>query len=256
MIISTKNERIKDVIQLMSSAKARKEQGLYVVEGLKMFKEAPAIFTRQVFLTENIYEKLMEEEEYYKFFHFEIVSEEVFNKMSDTKTPQGIMCVMEKEVFSLSDLLAEKKDDLHILVLEGVQDPGNLGTMIRTAEGAGIDFILADKKTADLYNPKVIRSTMGSIFRVPFVYSENLMADIKLLKDSGVSIYAAHLKGDNNYKDEKFAKRSAVLIGNEGNGLSDEITEQADKLLKIPMKGEVESLNAAIAAALLMYAMA
>jgi len=255
MITSTKNERIKDVIQLMTSSKARKEEGLYVVEGLKMFKEAPAIFARQVFLTENVYEKLMEEEEYYKFFHFEIVSEEVFKKMSDTKTPQGIMCVLEKEEFELADLIAEKSGDVRILVLEGVQDPGNLGTMIRTAEGAGIDFILADKKTADLYNPKVIRSTMGSIFRVPFVYSDNLVQDVKMLKDNNITVYAAHLKGENYYNEEKFSNRSAVLIGNEGNGLSDEISECADKLIKIPMKGEVESLNAAIAAALLMYAM-
>ena len=125
--------------------------------------------------------------------------------------------------------------------------------MLRTAEAAGYDLILADEKTADLYNPKVIRSTMGSIYRVPVVYSSDLKADVLKLKNAGIMVYAAHLKGTKSYNEVSCGSRVAVMIGNEGRGLSDELAAMADEYVKIPMKGQVESLNAAVAAALLMY---
>ena len=140
-----------------------------------------------------------------------------------------------------------------VLVLEGIQDPGNLGTMLRTGEGAGIAGILADRQTVDRYNPKVVRSTMGSLYRVPYVVSEDLRESVKTLKKRGFSVYAAHLKGTENYTDIRYPKASAYLIGNEGNGLTDETAQLADTYVRIPMEGRVESLNAAVAAALLMY---
>ena len=140
-----------------------------------------------------------------------------------------------------------------MIVLNRLQDPGNLGTILRTAEGAGVTGILLDQECVDIYNPKTIRSTMGSIFRMPFYYSQDLKKDIGRLKDKGICIYAAHLNGRQDYDEADYTKPCAFLIGNEGNGLDEEIAQQADTYIKIPMKGRVESLNAAIASSVLMF---
>ncbi len=141
----------------------------------------------------------------------------------------------------------------HLLILESIQDPGNLGTMIRTGEGAGITGILMDRATADIFNPKTIRATMGSLYRVPFFITPNLPETIQELKQAGIAMYAAHLSGSVPYSQPSYAAPTAFLIGNEGNGLSPEIAALADTRIHIPMEGSVESLNAAVAASLLMY---
>ena len=179
-----------------------------------------------------------------------IVDDQVFRQISDTQTPQGIMAVVRQQENCLEDIL--KQPDALLLFLENIQDPGNLGTMMRTAEGAGVTGIIMSRDTVDIYNPKVIRSTMGAIFRVPFVIADSLPEVIFQLKQNGVSVYAGHLKGDVFYKQD-YRDGSAFLIGNEGNGLTDEITALADHKIKIPMKGKVESLNAAVSATILMY---
>lgn len=284
MITSTSNQKIKNVMQLISSTKTRREEGKYVVEGLKMFTEAPLdnlleVYVAESFLSGNTDKKTALAESVKEKINscksspnieFEIVSDQVFKKMSDTVTPQGVLCVLKKVAQSLDSVLkdllnhselcvksehttVDVNDRLRILVLEGIQDPGNLGTMIRTSEAAGIDFILADRNTVDVFNPKVIRSTMGSIYRVPVIYTEDLLSDLDELKDYGVMSYAAHLKGENSFRDIRFNEKCAILIGNEGKGLSDAISEKADVLVKIPMEGKVESLNAAVAAALMMF---
>ncbi|MCR5753716.1 MAG: RNA methyltransferase, partial [Acetatifactor sp.] len=132
-------------------------------------------------------------------------------------------------------------------------DPGNLGTILRTGEGAGITGVIMSKGTVDIFNPKTIRSTMGSVYRVPFVYVEDLEETIKILHRSGIHTYAAHLKGEEYYDSFSFCEPTAFLIGNEGNGLKKETADLAEKYLKIPMEGKVESLNAGIATALLIY---
>ena len=140
-----------------------------------------------------------------------------------------------------------------MLVLENLQDPGNLGTMMRTAEGAGVTGVLLSRGCVDIYNPKTIRSTMGSIYRVPFLYTDDLLADMDKLHEKGIRTYAAHLKGKGYYDEESYQGPTAFLIGNEGNGLSDELSDKAKQYIKIPMEGQLESLNAAVAAAILMY---
>ena len=145
------------------------------------------------------------------------------------------------------------KELLFFEVLEDIQDPGNLGTMLRTGEGAGITAVIMSKKTADLFNPKTIRSTMGSVYRVPFCYVEDLKAVIEKMHAAGIQTYAAHLQGKNSYTQECYSAKTAFLIGNEGNGLSDEIAALAMCKIRIPMEGQVESLNAAVSAAILMY---
>ncbi|MBO4901741.1 MAG: RNA methyltransferase [Lachnospiraceae bacterium] len=264
MITSISNPKIKNVTQLLTGARQRREQQLYVIEGVKMFQEAPASQIRQVFLTQEGYEKVRKIRpeiaslvtdgmmQNLRGPVCELVSDEVFGRMSDTKTPQGVLCVMSMPQWSVSSIL-EDADRLLILVLEGIQDPGNLGTMIRSAEAAGADFLLADMKTADLYSPKVIRSTMGAIFRVPVIYTDHLVRSLQRLKSYGVHLCAAHLKGRQSLFDADFEEKCAFLIGNEGNGLSDEVTRLAESLIKIPMEGAVESLNASVAASLLLY---
>ena len=139
------------------------------------------------------------------------------------------------------------------MILETLQDPGNLGTIIRASEGAGITGIVMNRETADIYNPKVIRSTMGSVFRVPFFYTDDLEQTVLDLKARGIRVFAAHLAGKNNYEQEDYTGNTAFLIGNEGNGLTEKLSNMADTWVKIPMAGKVESLNAAIAASILMF---
>lgn len=251
MITSNSNPKIKHVAQLIKSAKDRKAEGVYVVEGIKMVREAPFMMVSEIYMSESF--AANHDEEFAKYVP-ETVSDSVFAKMSDTKTPQGILCVVNREDCDVNEWIdSHKKGDLKVLILEGIQDPGNLGTMLRSAEGAGFDAIIADAKTVDVYNPKVIRSTMGSIFRIPVLYTEDLTATCNKLKDSGVTLYAAHLSGTKNYNEIDYSNRRGILIGNESNGLSDEISALADVKARIPMSGKVESLNAAVAATLFMY---
>ena len=254
MITSTANEKIKYVTTLVKNAKARRKEGIFVVEGERIAREIPKDRLIECFVSEDYPSK----DNLKKIFGYSVepvtVSSAVFKKMSDTQSPQGILCVCSVQKMSANDFLAKKtKGDLRLLILEGIQDPGNLGTMVRTAEGAGFDAVIADENTVDVYNPKVTRSTMGSLFRVPVIYTPDLLSVIDKLKEECVTVYAAHLKATNLYRDEKYGNRIAFLIGNEGNGLSEEVSDRADKLVKIPMKGKLESLNAAVAAALLMF---
>ena len=138
------------------------------------------------------------------------------------------------------------------MVLEDIQDPGNLGTIFRTAEGAGASGIILSEGCVDIYNPKTVRATMGSLYRMPFIYSHELSETIGKLKAAGLTVYAAHLKGERSY-DEIDYSDSAFLIGNEGNGLKDETAALADTYIRIPMEGSLESLNASVAASVLMY---
>ena len=144
-----------------------------------------------------------------------------------------------------------KAGDLYV-ILEDIQDPGNLGTIMRTAEGAGAAGIIMSKGCVDIYNPKTIRSTMGSAYRVPFLYVDDLKTAIEKIRSCEIEVFAAHLNGKTYYDDINY-HRAAFLIGNEGNGLSDEVANQATSYLKIPMEGQLESLNASVAASILMY---
>jgi TrmH family RNA methyltransferase len=180
-----------------------------------------------------------------------VVADSVLKSVSDTQNPQGIMAIVEMPCYTLSDMLCGEQTML--LVLDGIQDPGNLGTMLRTGEGAGMTGVIMSRTTVDLFNPKTIRSTMGSLYRVPFYIAEDLVATLAQLKADGVKLYAAHLKGTLSYDEPDYTGACGFLIGNEGNGLSEEAAEAADTYIRIPMAGQVESLNAAISAGLLLY---
>ncbi len=256
VITSSSNKQVKNVMHLMTKASARREQKLFVVEGIKMFLETPDGDIERVYVSESCFNENRELAEKIKSHSYEVVKDSVFKEMSGTVTPQGVMALVRQRAYNIEDIL-KNTENLHkkrvFVVLEGLQDPGNMGTILRTAEGAGVTAVIMDKNTVDIYNPKVIRSTMGSVFRVPFVISSNLSETIEVMQKNGIIVYAAHLQGKIYHDEANFKESSAILIGNEGNGLSDEISAKADRRIKIPMCGQVESLNAAVAAAILMY---
>lgn len=251
MITSVANAAVKRIVLLQSKDKARREEGLFIVEGVRMYTEIPRERIDQVYVTEEFLDRASDEvRDRLSETGYELVTDEVMKKMSDTMTPQGVLCIVRTVNSSVADIL--KKGSLFV-ILDGLQDPGNLGTIFRTAEAAGVAGIICNRSTVSIYNPKSVRSTMGTLFRMPFVYVDDLADTMKLLQNEGVSIYAAHLKGTKSYSDYDYKTPTAFIIGNEGNGISQEIADCADNLMRIPMEGEVESLNAAIAASVLLY---
>lgn len=256
MIASTGNSQVKNVLALAKKAKARREQGSFIVEGIKMFKELPKEQLEKVYLSQHFLKQARQNknmiEELLTGCEWEEVSDEVMNHMSETQTPQGILAVVRQFSYSLEEIL-KKEGPAHLMILETLQDPGNLGTIIRAGEGAGVTGVIMNSKTADIYNPKVIRSTMGSIYRVPFVYIDNLKEAVDSIKKAGISLFAAHLNGNISYEEASYRDSVGFLIGNEANGLTEETASLADRYVKIPMAGQVESLNAAIAASILMF---
>lgn len=250
MITSATNSRVKRIVALGQKAKFRREEDCFLVEGSKMFLEAPKSWVKEVYISESFLAKCSFREELQSYC-YEVVSDDVFQKMSDTKTPQGILSVLQCPHYEMEQLLA--KANPFLIILENLQDPGNLGTILRTGEGAGIDGVIMTKETADLFNPKVIRATMGSIYRMPYVYVDDILECIKELKKRDIAVYAAHLDDSVCYDVPNYKKGTAFLIGNEGNGLKKETADSATQYIKIPMHGKVESLNAAIATSILMY---
>ena len=248
MITSTSNAQVKALSKLIKNARARRQQQVYIVEGIRMFRETPEDRIEKIYASESF---VKEHETLLAGKDWEMLSDSVFASVSDTKTPQGVLCLVKMRENRLEDML-QQKNGLW-LILENVQDPGNLGTILRTAEGAGVDGVILSKESVDIYNPKTIRSTMGSVYRLPFLYVDSIEAILPVLKKHHVHTYAAHLKGKNSYEQENYCGGTAFFIGNEGNGLTDHLSSQADTLIRIPMEGKLESLNAAVASAILMY---
>lgn len=250
MITSTANQQVKQIIQFNKKGKHRNAQDVFVVEGTKMFLEAPRERIVKAYFSESYVKKQLRGK-LAEDIPCEVVEDSVFGNMSDTQTPQGVLCLVKQCHYSLKELL-EKKNPL-LLILENIQDPGNLGTMMRTAEGAGVDGVILSSGCVDMYNPKTIRSTMGSIYRVPFFLAKDLQEVLGELKKEGIRIFAAHLEGSRSYGGEDYTRGTAFLLGNEGNGLSPDLAACADTCIRIPMEGKLESLNVAVASAILLY---
>ena len=250
MITSKSNPQIKRLLQLQKKSKARAEEKVFVVEGLRMFVEVPEERVEKVYVSETFYNKKKESLNMEKF-PYEILADDVFQHVSDTKTPQGILCIVKQQKYFLEEILSIENP--HFIVLDNLQDPGNLGTIVRTAEGAGVDAVFMSKDCVDLYNSKTIRSTMGSIYRMPIIYIEDVPNLLDQFREKGIKSYAAHLEGEHAYDQENYKNGVAILIGNEGNGLREEVSQKADIWVRIPMCGQVESLNAAIAASVFMF---
>lgn len=241
MIISKTNEYIKHVKSL-SEKKYRDEYEEYVVEGIKLVNEAieEKLNIKKILICKELCGKE------FNFKNIEYVSEQVFKYISDTETPQGVMAIIEKKKFN-------GEYGKIVFALDNLNDPGNLGTIIRTLDSAGINSLILSKGSADLYNPKVVRSTMGAIFRIDAEYAENLQSKLLNLKEQGYKIIVTSLQADKYIYDLPFKEKCVVVIGNESKGVSEKIMELADIKTKIPMLGRTESLNAAVAASIMAY---
>jgi len=258
MISSSSNQQIKNLIQLQTKSKVRNKEKQYVIEGIKMFEEVLSCEQAHLiktFVSETYYNSLEQENpqllKRLNDLEMEVVADKVFKEISETMTPQGILAIVSQPNYELEDMLS--KEDVNLVVLEDLRDPGNLGTIIRTAEGAGVTGIILSKASVDVFNPKVIRSTMGAIYRVPFVYVESISDTIEQLKKRQIQLYATHLHGAVFYDEVEYGNRTAVMIGNEANGITEASAMAADTRIKIPMEGQVESLNAGVATAIMMY---
>lgn len=250
MITSTSNPLIKEIQALNAARKKRDETGLFIAEGKKIFLEAPRELVYKVIVSET-FEK--NNAAFLKYADYETVPDSLFDRISDTKTPQGILTIFRKPSTDENELISRRKGTL-LVILEDLQDPGNVGTIIRSAEGAGVNGIILGKGCADVFQPKVIRSTMGSAFRVPFIFSDDLSETIDRLHENNFRVYGSFLSGSEIYTDVDYKSSCAVIIGNESRGMSRELADKCDTLIRIPMEGKLESLNAAVAASLIMYA--
>ncbi len=251
--LTSRENKFLKLVRSLQSKKGRTASGLYFVEGRRMAEEAMSYAKEQieaVLVTGLFYEKNRE-------FVLEIdntgipvytASEKLFKECCDTETPQGIGVVLKIE-----DKEIDRENAGFLLVLDGVSEPGNLGTIVRTAEAAGVDGILLMKGCADLYNPKVIRSTMGSIFRVPCMTGVG-METLSDRKENGFFLTATALYDSVPLTDAKKTEKQMLVIGSEASGVSREVLSIADQCVRIPMAGRVESLNAAVAAGIAMYA--
>ncbi len=254
MITSKDNELIRNITKLMSSAKYRREQGCFAAEGVRLCRDGAdsGAGIRYFVYTGSAKEKYREDFEYIssKAQRCEEVSGGLFGKIADTTAPQGFLCVFE---------MRETDDDTIVkaggryAALERIQDPSNLGTILRTAEALGVDGVILSDDCCDVFSPKVVRGSMGAVFRLPVVIAEDFTAYIRSLTEKGIMTYASTPHKAENCSEVSFAEGGVMLIGNEGNGLREETIAACSKSVRIEMKGRAESLNAAAAAAILLY---
>lgn len=249
VITSKENEKIKEIRRLKDSKKERDEKKQFIIEGTKMLEEV--IKEKGKIVTIVICEDCLEKETIDSKLLYEIakydciyVNEKIFLLLTDVVNPQGVLAIIQQKDNSNN---INYNEDI-IIILENIQDPGNLGTILRTIDAAGLTQVIITKNTVDAYNPKVIRSTMGAIFRVNIVQLES----IEELKDHGFTITATSLNAEKSIYEMKYNKH-AIIIGNEANGVSKELLTKADLKLKIPMPGKAESLNASVATGVIIY---
>jgi TrmH family RNA methyltransferase len=239
-------EKIRLVKNLLEKRKARRKEQRFVVEGPHLVEEAGELIDFIVY-AENlpIVARLKEKVDCLK------VSKEQFEELSEVETPQWVLAVVQEKKYELKDAL-KGANPLVVFCVE-VQDPGNLGTVIRTADAVGATGIILSKGTVDLYNGKVIRSTMGSLFHLPIVQVDEVSETIEYLKGRKVRVVATAMSAEKDYFSAEYKGPSAILVGNEGAGLPGEIVKLADDSVKIPMPGKAESLNVGISTAVVLY---
>ena len=251
-ISSKENELIKHIKKLKDK-KERDSSNEYVIEGIKLIQEAiqENVNIKQIIVcddcdkTESIPKDLMYEIAKYDCIY---VTKKIFKYISEVQEPQGILAVIEK---NNSDVEIDYTQDI-IVALDDVQDPGNLGTILRTVDSIGLTQILVSKGTADSYNPKVVRSTMGAIFRIKIIESEDLEKTLREIKKHKFKVVVTSLQTENSIYEINYNKK-VIVIGNEAKGVEKNIQELADEKIKIPMIGKTESLNASVATGIVLY---
>lgn len=257
LIISNQNNVFKEAKSLKQK-KFREITESYLIEGIRFVEEAikegiqiKCFFMTDKLMTLNGGDTLIAKMNLTKIDVYEI-TEKMMGELCDTENPQGVVAVISMKKTLLESII---KPQGAYLVLEGLQDPGNMGTIIRTADAANFDGVITLKGCVDVYNSKVLRSTMGSIFHVPLAIGIDSEELITILNQNKIKLFATHLDGKCSYFEAPMSDGGAIIIGNEANGLSEEMAQKADVLVKIPMPGRAESLNASVAAALMMYEM-
>lgn len=254
-ITSSKNPLIKE-IKSLHRKRGRMKNNAFIIEGIKIINEAiennypldKIIYTDQLLRNkegEDFFNKLQDG------YNLIYVSKNVFDEISDTENPQGILAIAQLVYRTVDELSLSKKSFL--LYLDELQDPGNMGTIIRTADAFNIDGIILSQGCVDPYNPKVVRATMGSIFRTPLYYATDGLDMLNSLREKGIKIYSSSLEGSIPIYEADYKESLVLVIGNESKGVREEIQALSDILIKIPMPGQAESLNAGVAASIMMY---
>ena len=252
-VISSKDNDLIKHIRKLKDKKYRDENHEYIIEGVKVIEEAvkenaeikKVIVCDDTTRTYEIPTNVMLEIAKYECVY---VTEKIFNMITQVTNPQGIMAIVKKNVTN-SEI--DYSQDI-IVVLDAVQDPGNLGTILRTVDSVGLSQIIVSKETADAFNPKVVRSTMGAIFRVKIIESEDLQETIKQMKKHHFKLMVTSLQTNKSIYDMELNKR-IIVIGNEANGVSKMLQDMSDEKVKIPMLGKTESLNASVATGIILY---
>ncbi|NTV89170.1 MAG: RNA methyltransferase [Clostridiales bacterium] len=255
-ITSAQNQLVKEVKSLKNS-RDRQEKGLFFIEGTKSFGEAlnSGAEIQYVVISDGLLEAFgCDNALWLSRVKGEVycVPDKLFESISDTESPQGILAVLKNEKKFVSEI--QNKNGLY-MILDEVRDPGNLGTIIRTADAAGFSGVIVSKGCADIYNPKVLRATMGSIFHIPIYHcgEDELSGALKHLENMGIMLLASHLEGSKSIYDMDLTKGTAIIVGNEASGISETAVKAAAYLVSIPMAGRAESLNAAVAAGIMMF---
>ncbi len=240
--IESVNNKIIKLVSSLKLKKSREKEGLFFAEGERNVVDGSKKITPEMIFVSEEYKGIRE-------FSCEVyeVPEQVFKKITDTETPQGILGVFRKRNGYIEDIKGE-----NILILNNLRDPGNIGTLLRTAKAAGFETVVADKGCADIYSPKTVRAAMSGIFGLNIVFCEKLEDFIPELKKKGYTIYAADMNGENMFH-LKFSFPLGIILGNEANGVDDEVLKAAGDAVSIPMSGEMESLNAAVAGSVIMF---
>lgn len=253
-INSKENSKIKYVRSLYTK-KYRDEEKAFVVEGTKFVLEAikekanlnyiiiKASFRDKIETSLN----LLDEQRNILYF---ICDDDVFDSISDTVNSQGVLAVIKKREYFIEDIITSYK---YIVFLDRIQDPGNLGTMLRTVDAFYPAALVLNKGCTDVYSPKVARSSAGSIFRVPLVYCQDEIKTITNLKKNGFKVYSTVVDSSLSFEDILITEKICIIIGNEGSGVSQEIINLSDQAISIHMSGKSESLNASIAAGITIF---
>ena len=251
-VISSKDNEIIKKIRSLKEKKYRDIENSYVIEGIKLVKEAiiEKAKIKQIVICEDNIESEFDKDTLYEIAKYNViyVTEKVFKLITDVKTPQGIIAIVEKNNIRKE---IDYSQDI-IMVLDGVQDPGNLGTILRTVDSANLNQIILSQNSADPYNPKVVRSTMGAIFRIKIIETDNIKDTLEQVKKNGFKVMVTSLDTQNSIYSVNYNKK-AIVIGNEANGVSKEVQALANEKVKIPMLGKTESLNASVASGVIIY---
>ncbi len=250
----SKNQ-VKLINALKDSPARRKKAHSFLVEGYKTVSEAISsdysvefIVASDKFLRDQG-DILLQAMNGKKIKVFRI-SQELYNKLSDTTSPPGLMAIVKSKIYDVNILF--KKNRLTV-ALDRIGDPGNMGTIIRTADAAGAGGLILSKGCVDVYNPKVVRSTMGSIFHLPFVHTDNLIYTLNEFKRNNWKVVTTHLKAKKYYFDSDYTVPTVIVMGQEDKGVLEEIVNISDELIQIPMPGSAESLNVAIASGIILF---